>query len=405
MRLILPLSILLFSSYITALDNGLSLTPTMGWRNWERFRCEVDCETYPDDCINENLFKQMADAMVSEGYKAAGYEYILLDDCWPAPERDSQGRLQPDPKRFPSGIKALADYIHSKGLKFGIYEDFGITTCARYIGSEFHMQTDAQTFADWGADFVFFDHCMAAHEDMKYGYPIMEFFLNKTGRPMIFACPWPMDNYIAKIKPDYAMIRKTCNMWRNYNDIQDSWDSVISIINWWSKDPYNMSAYHGPGGWNNPDMIIVGNFGLSPDQERAHFGMWCIFAAPLLLANDLRSMRNSSKSLLLNKRLLAIDQDPMGIQGKQIIVTPSIQVWTKPILPKGSLAVAVLYTVQGGNYIRVKYPLSAFGLSQGSYDLQEVFDGDNLGRYNATSVISFNVNPTGIFMFTAKPVM
>ncbi|XP_076085457.1 alpha-galactosidase A-like isoform X2 [Mytilus galloprovincialis] len=393
----------ILSTLVNALDNGLALTPTMGWRNWERFRCEVDCKTYPNDCIGERLFMDMADAMVAGGFKDAGYDYVLLDDCWPAPHRDSSGRLQADPKRFPHGIKALADYIHSKGLKFGIYEDFGTKTCAGYIGSEFYMQTDAQTFADWGADLVFFDHCYAAAKDMKYGFPIMEFFLNKTGRPIIFTCPWPMDNRIQHIKPDFPAIRKTCNMWRIYNDIEDSWDSVIGIINWWSKDWYNMSAYHGPGGWNNPDMIVVGNFGLSPDQEKVHFGMWCIFAAPLLLANDLRSINNRSKALLLNKRLLAINQDPLGIQGKPIQMG-DVQVWTKPILPKGSKAVAVVYTVQGGNFIRVKYPLEFYGLDAGDYHLTEVFEGHDLGQHNKSSIISFTVNPTGIYMFTAKPV-
>ncbi|CAG2220899.1 NAGA [Mytilus edulis] len=191
-----------------------------------------------------------------------------------------------------------------------------------------------------------------------------------------------------------------------------------------------MSAYHGPGCWNNPDMaslkdwynmsvtmdleaengiskdlqhIVVGNFGFSPDQEKVHFGMWCIFAAPLLLANDLRSINNRSKALLINKRLLAINQDPLGIQGKPIQMG-DVQVWTKPILPKGSKAVAVVYTVQGGNFIRVKYPLEFYGLDAGDYHLTEVFEGHDLGQHNKSSIISFTVNPTGIYMFTAKPV-
>ncbi|XP_071124498.1 alpha-N-acetylgalactosaminidase-like [Mytilus edulis] len=407
--MLIVLIVSLLCPCIWSLDNGLALTPPLGWLTWERFRCQTNCKDYPKNCIGETLIKEMADVMVSDGYKDAGYEYIIIDDCWPASKRTSEGRLQGDPERFPNGMKALADYIHSKGLKFGIYEDFGKKTCAGYPGSEFYMKMDSQTFADWGVDFVKFDQCNADPHDMKYGYPVMEFFMNKTGRPMVFACEWPLNNLVKKIKPDFAAIRKTCNMWRNYNDIEDSFDSVLSIINYWAKDPYNMSSYAGPGGWNDPDEIIVGDFGLSHDQERVQMGMWCMFAAPLLLSNDLRNIRNSSKALILNKRLLAINQDPLGIQAKAFNLG-YVQVWTRSILPLGSKAVAVLFVTdhypgKGGNYIKVTYPLSMYGITDGKqYDITEVFDGHSMGTHNTSSILTFNVNPTGIFMFTVKPL-
>ena len=348
---------------------------------------------------------EMADKMVSDGYKDAGYEYIIIDDCWPAKNRTPDGKLQGDPIRFPHGMKALADYVHSKGLKFGLYEDFGKKTCAGYPGSEFYLEMDAQTFAEWGVDFVKFDQCNSDPKDLKFGYPEMEFFMNKTGRPMLFACEWPLNTIIVqKLKPDYPAIRKTCNMWRNYNDINDSWESINGIIAFWAQNLYNMSAYAGPGGWNDPDEIIIGNFGLSYNQERVQMGMWCMFAAPLLLSNDLRNIRNNSKALILNKRLLAINQDALGIQAKFAFKQGNLQVWTRPILPEGTTAVAVVNIGEGGPSVKTYFPLVMYGLQANDYDLTEAFDGYSLGRHNLSSVVTFKVNPTGIFMFIAKPV-
>ena len=348
---------------------------------------------------------EMADKMVSDGYKDAGYEYIIIDDCWPAKNRTPEGKLQGDLKRFPSGMKALAYYVHSKGLKFGLYEDFGTKTCGGYPGSEFYMQMDAETFAEWGVDFVKFDQCNAAPADMQFGYPTMEFFLNKTGRPILFACEWPFNTiFIFKKVPDYAAVRKTCNMWRNYNDIDDSWQSVSGIIDYYAVNNFNMSSYAGPGGWNDPDEIIIGNFGLSYDQERVQMGMWCMFAAPLLLSNDLRNIRDSSKALIQNKRLLAINQDRLGKAGTYKFQRGMLQVWTRPVLPTGSVAIAVLNKGHSGNSVKVDFPLKMYGLESTVYDLTEVFDGQSLGRYNISSVVTFYVNPTGIYMFLAKPV-
>uniref|UniRef100_A0ABI7Y8K1 Alpha-galactosidase n=1 Tax=Felis catus TaxID=9685 RepID=A0ABI7Y8K1_FELCA len=176
-----------------ALDNGLAMTPTMGWLHWERFMCNVDCQEEPDSCISEKLFMQMAELMDSDGWKDVGYEYLCIDDCWMAPKRDSKGRLQADPKRFPGGIQGLANYVHSKGLKLGIYADVGNKTCAGFPGSFGYYDIDAQTFADWGVDLLKFDGCHCdSMEHLENGYKHMSLALNRTGRSIVYSCEWPL---------------------------------------------------------------------------------------------------------------------------------------------------------------------------------------------------------------------
>ncbi|KAJ9599026.1 hypothetical protein L9F63_010483, partial [Diploptera punctata] len=189
-----------FLATTSALDNGLALTPPMGWLSWERYRCITDCVNFPDECISENLFFRTAKLMATEGYLEAGYEYIIIDDCWLSKERDSEGRLQPDPDRFPSGIKALSDYVHSLGLKFGIYEDYGNLTCAGYPGILGHLETDANTFAEWGVDYIKVDGCNSNLEDMNTGYAEFGSYLNKTGRPIVYSCSLPFYQEISGMK-------------------------------------------------------------------------------------------------------------------------------------------------------------------------------------------------------------
>ena len=194
----------------------------MGWLSWERFRCNLDCENFPDDCISEHLYKSMADHISTDGYLDAGYEYVIVDDCWLEKMRDDKGRLQADRQRFPNGMKALADYVHSKGLKFGIYEDFGTKTCAGYPGSEYYMQLDAQTFADWGVDYLKLDGCFNVPKMFQLGYPPMAFYIHMTGRPMLLSCEYPTYELAATIRPNYTGIAEACNLARNTKDIQDS---------------------------------------------------------------------------------------------------------------------------------------------------------------------------------------
>ncbi|XP_035828653.1 alpha-N-acetylgalactosaminidase isoform X2 [Aplysia californica] len=399
---------LLTCQVVYSLDNGLALTPPMGWLSWERFRCNVDCKNDPDNCISERLYMKMADLMVTEGFKDAGYEYVNIDDCWPSMERDSEGRLVADPLRFPSGIKALAHYVHSKGLKLGIYEDFGSKTCAGYPGSEFYMETDAKTFASWDVDMVKFDGCNSDPKDMPYGYPVMEFFMNKTGHPMVYSCEWPLYEYSHKLPPpDYAAVRRNCNQWRNYRDVQDSWESVSGIIDFYGKDEGGFAQYAGPGGWNDPDMLVVGDFGLSYYQQQAQFGMWALFAAPLMMSVDLRSVTPEAKAILLNKNIIAINQDPLGNQAVRLFEVPgSISVWVKKLaLPKpGTVAIGILNKDDAGVPVKYKTSFQDLGFTnKGGYSVTEAFENKPMGSFALSQAFTISVDPTSLFMMIAQP--
>ncbi|XP_074651733.1 alpha-N-acetylgalactosaminidase-like isoform X2 [Tubulanus polymorphus] len=381
-------------SVIDGLDNGLARTPPMGWLTWQRFRCVTDCKSFPDTCISEKLIKEQAQKMKSDGYLAAGYQYIIIDDCWLDHTRAPDGSLRPDPVRFPNGIKHLADYVHSLGLKFGIYEDFGTKTCAGYPGSEFYMELDADTFAKWGVDYVKFDGCNSDVSQMDQGVAVMQFFLNKTGRPILFSCENPVYN---RDKPDYASISKHCNLWRNYNDIQDSWASVSSIIEFYGQNKYNFSSFAKPGSWNDPDELIIGNFGLSNDQERVQMALWAVMASPLIMSTDLRTIRDSSKDLLLNEHAIAINQDALGIQGNRIQKNGNIEVWTRPILPKGSFAVAIMNTGTGGTPQRVSLRVSSITkTTSGTYSIVDVFENRSRGTLKPSDTFMCDVNPSGV---------
>ncbi|GFO45388.1 alpha-n-acetylgalactosaminidase-like [Plakobranchus ocellatus] len=442
-----------------ALDNGLARTPPMGWLSWERFRCNTDCKNDPDHCISEQLYKRQADLMVSEGYRDVGYQYVNIDDCWPAMERDKDGKLVADPIRFPSGIKALARYMHSKGLKLGIYEDFGSKTCAGYPGSEFYMQTDANTFAEWEVDSLKFDGCNSDPKDMPYGYPIMGKFLNMTGRPILFNCQWPGYLVGVGIQPDYAAVRnscnqwrnfidvqddwvnvlkiidhygndkdnssafagpggwndpdmsdyrtiaKTCNIWRNYVDVTDSWDSIVDIINTYGKDEGNFSAVAAPGGFNDPDMLVVGDFGLSYYQQKAQFGMWALFAAPLMMSNDLSNIRDEAKALLQNKNIIAINQDPLGNQAVRLFEVPgSISVWVKKLAKPGSRAIGVLNINNQGTPQKYTTSFSDLGFTnKKGYNVREAFENKTMGSYGLDQKFTIYVDPTSIFIMFADP--
>ncbi|KAK7097796.1 hypothetical protein V1264_004724 [Littorina saxatilis] len=402
-KMLLLLFLGLAAEICSGLDNGLARTPPMGWLSWERFRCETDCTTFPDSCISEKLYMAMADKMVELNLKAYGYEYVNIDDCWPAKERDPEtGKLVADPDRFPSGISALADYMHARGLKLGIYEDFGVQTCAKYPGSEFYMEIDANTFAEWKVDMVKFDGCNSDPNDSPYGYPTMQFYMNKTGHPMLYSCEWPL--YESK-KHDYPLIRKTCNMWRNYGDVTDSWESVTSIIHYFGNNPQNFSTFTGPGGWADPDMLVVGDFGLSYYQQKAQFGMWAMFAAPIFMSVDLRTITQEALAILKSKDVIAINQDPLGIQALRLYAVPnSISVWVKPLVDN-STAIAFLNENNEGRPTQLKTTLSDIGLKNSNgYNITELFDGKAMGMYKPTSPFDVLVDPTGILLLKAVPM-
>ncbi|XP_001374517.2 alpha-galactosidase A [Monodelphis domestica] len=390
--------VLLGGPWATALDNGLALTPTMGWLHWERFTCNVDCIEDPENCISEGLFMQMADIMVSEGWKDAGYEYVCIDDCWLASKRNKNGSLQADPKRFPSGIRHLADYVHSRGLKLGIYQDVGTLTCAGYPGSFGYYDIDAQTFADWGVDLLKFDGCNFKDvESLVEGYKSMSSALNKTGRSILYSCEWPL--YLRPFQePNYTEIRQYCNHWRNYGDIFDSWNSVKTILAWTASKQESLVPAAGPGGWNDPDMLVIGNFGLSWDQQVTQMALWAIMAAPLFMSNDLRHISPQSKNLLQNKDVIAINQDPLGKQGYQLRKDKDFEVWERP-LSNLAWAVAVLNQKEIGGPQNYAFSTSALGhglgCSPACYITQILPVKEDLGLYTWISQLKVRVNPTG----------
>ncbi|KAI4326449.1 hypothetical protein MLD38_031764 [Melastoma candidum] len=293
-------------------ENGLGLTPQMGWNSWNHFHCH----------INEQLIRETADAMVSSGLASLGYEYINLDDCWADLNRDSQGNMVGNASTFPSGIKALADYVHGKGLKLGIYSDAGTQTCSKKMpGSLRHEEQDAKTFASWGVDYLKYDNCNNPGTSPKERYPIMSKALLNSGRPIFFSlCEWGLENP-ATWAPAIG------NSWRTTRDIGDNWNSMTSRA-----DQNDMwASYASPGGWNDPDMLEVGNGGMKTEEYRSHFSVWALMKAPLLIGCDLRSMDNVTLGLVSNAEVIAVNQDKLGIQGKKVKNVGDLEVWAGPL--------------------------------------------------------------------------
>lgn len=307
--------------------NGLALTPPMGWNSWNKFSCNID----------EQLIHKMADAMVASGMKDAGYQYIVIDDCWHG-VRDADGFIQPDPKRFPSGMKAVADYVHSKGLKFGLYSDAGRKTCGGRPGSQGYEYQDALQYARWGVDYLKYDWCNTGTRNAQEAYTLMADALRATGRDIVFSlCEWGNQQ-------PWLWGKTVGNLWRTTGDIYDKWEGkrtyslgVMNIVD--INEP--LWPYAGPGHWNDPDMLEVGNGGMTDTQYRSHFSLWAIMAAPLIAGNDLSTMDEATKRILLNREVIAINQDPLGVQGRRVSKDGDKEVWVKP-LSGGGRAVLLL---------------------------------------------------------------
>jgi len=396
--------------FIYALNNGLALTPPMGWMSWQRYRCIIDCDSYPDECISENLFKNVADLIASEGYKDVGYEYIIIDDCWMEFERDNvTNELVPDRQRFPGGIKALADYIHSKGLKFGIYEDYGTQTCQGYPGIIGYMELDAETFAKWGVDYVKLDGCYADYRAMDVGYPEFGRLLNETGRPMVYSCSWPFYQELNGMMPNYEALKEHCNLWRNWDDIQDSYESLRYITNYFAANQSRIQPHGGSGHWNDADMLLIGNYGLTIDQSKTQMAIWAILASPLLMSNDLKNIRPEFKEILLNKEVIDVNQDVLGIQGLRKQIDKRIEIWVRPINPlkDGTPSYAVAWSSQrsdGSPYTVSTNPESLDLTHSRGYRVTDLFNKnqyiqDVLPKQN----ITVRVNPSGTVFYKFTP--
>jgi alpha-galactosidase len=370
---------------VEALDNGLALTPPMGWNSWNKFGCNV----------SETLIKSVADAMATNGMRDAGYQYVVIDDCWQV-SRAADGTIVADPKRFPSGIQALADYVHSKGLKFGIYSCAGTNTCAGRPGSLGHELQDARQYAVWGVDYLKYDWCNHADESAVSAYSRMRDALQATGRPVIFSiCEW------GNGKP-WLWAKDVGNLWRTTGDIFDCWDCTNKWSFGWTKildQQAGLESHAGPGHWNDPDMLEVGNGRMSTAEYKAHFSLWCILAAPLIAGNDVRSMPPEIKEILANKEVIAVDQDQLGMQGRRVQKAGDLEVWAKQ-LKDGSRAV-VLFN-RGTSAATISVALEDLGYTGAiSASVRDLWKRKDIGRF--TGKFSAKVPSHEVVMVKVMP--
>lgn len=371
--------------------NTLAKTPPMGWNSWNKFACNV----------SEDLIRQTADAMVSSGMKDAGYQYVVIDDCWQV-ERDANGNIVADGKRFPSGIKALADYVHGKGLKFGLYSDAGTKTCQGRPGSRGYEFQDARQYAAWGVDYLKFDWCHTSTQDARSSYELMRAALDGSGRAIVFSiCEWGTS------KP-WLWANGVGNLWRTTGDISDRWEGKVK---WPNGDccsngmteildeQVGLASYAGPGHWNDPDMLEVGNGGMTVTEYRAHFSLWAMLAAPLIAGNDLRDMKPEIRDILTQKEVIAVDQDEAGKEGRRVWKDGNLEVWSKP-LQDGSRAVVLFNRGTEDKKISVEWQDLGYP-SHLSAKVRDLWQSKDLGDYKGT--FSASVGPHSVVMVTIRP--
>ncbi len=372
---------------VAAVDAGLAMTPPMGWNSWNKFGCNVD----------EKLIRDTADAMVSSGMRDAGYKFLVIDDCWHG-QRDAHGDIQPDPQRFPSGIKALADYVHSKGLKFGIYSDAGVKTCAGRPGSRGYEFQDAAQYAKWGVDYLKYDWCNTSTQNGPASYAIMREALNKTGRPIVFSlCEWGTN------KPWLWGASIGGNLWRTTGDITAHWEGtyhysngVLKIVD--ENEP--LWPYAQPGHWNDPDMLEVGNGDMTPEEWKSHFSLWAMMAAPLIAGNDIPHMPENVRSILLNKEIIALDQDPLGHQGHRVRKDGDLEVWSREIAGGNR---AVLFFNRGKTPADIPVRWSEIGYpGKTSANVRDLWKGQDLGSMSG-GWTAMGVPSHGVVVITVKP--
>ncbi len=380
-----------FTGDLFAQESTLAATPPMGWNSWNKFGCNV----------SEDLVRQIADAMVSTGMKDAGFQYVIIDDCWQT-SRDKDGNIIADAQKFPSGIKALADYIHAKGLKFGIYSDAGTKTCQGRPGGRGYEFQDARQYAAWGVDYLKYDWCSTSTQDAPSTYALMRAALDASGRPIVFSlCEWGKD------KP-WLWGKGIGNLWRTTGDIKDQWDGKIK----WPRGDccaYGMLAildqqdglesYAGPGHWNDPDMLEVGNGGMTNIEYRSHFSLWAILAAPLIAGNDLRDMMPEIHDILTNKAVISIDQDPLGREGRRVHKDGDLEVWARP-LAGGNRSAVLLNRSAAERQITLSWEDLGYP-SHLSASVRDLWQHRDLGKF--TGKFSATVPSHGVVMVTVKP--
>jgi alpha-galactosidase len=355
----------------------LAQTPPMGWNSWNTFQTNIDLP----------LLKGMVDTYVSSGMKDAGYTYFVLDDGWMAMQRDKDGNLVADPKKFPNGMKDFADYVHSKGLKFGIYNCAGTLTCAGYPGTRGYEYQDARLYASWGVDYLKFDWCNTDGINAIEAYKTMSKAILATGRPMIFSlCEWGQHN-------PWRWAKGVGQLWRSTGDIGPAFTETVAKNGWKPLSVLNIldrqdsiRQYAGPGHWNDPDMLEVGN-GMKYNEDKAHFSLWCMLAAPLMAGNDLRNMSDQTRAILTNKEIIALDQDPLGIEAYRFYAFDGIEVWVKPL---ANNELAVCFLNRSSRAQKVDYDWKAhvmtdavsgtsFDFNQVTYKMRDLWEKKDIG--------------------------
>ncbi|TKY69000.1 Alpha-galactosidase 1 [Spatholobus suberectus] len=364
------------------LANGLGATPPMGWNSWNHFYCRH----------NETIIRETADALVSSGLSKLGYIYVNIDDCWGEIARDGDGNLVAHKTKYPSGIKAIADYVHGKGLKLGIYSDAGYFTCSKtQPGSLGHEEQDANTFASWDVDYLKYDNCDNGGIKPLDRYPIMTRALIKAGRPIYFSlCEWG-DMHPA------LWGYQVGNSWRTTDDIQDNWASMLSRAD--VNEAYADLAR--PGGWNDPDMLEIGNGGMKKSEYIVHFSLWAISKAPLIIGCDIRHMSEDTKEILSNTEVIAVDQDPLGIQGKKVRMEGALEIWAGPL---SGCRVAVVLLNKGRRRKAITALWDDIGLDPTNVvEARDLWEHKTLERKFVGSLTA-TVEPHACKMYLLKPI-
>ncbi len=372
---------------------GLALTPPMGWNSWNTFETQV----------SEQLVKEVAEALIRSGMRDAGYVYINLDDGWMLRSRDEGGNLVPDPQKFPGGMKALADHLHSLGFKIGLYNCAGSETCAGYPGSQGHEFQDARAYADWGIDYLKYDWCNHGTRDAVEAYTTMSRALREAGRPMVFSiCEWGQN------KP-WLWARDVGHLWRTSGDIIDCHDCTERWSSGWKRildlqmsqeDGHEgLEKYAGPDAWNDPDMLEVGNPGLSVAESRAHFSLWCMLAAPLIAGNDVRVMSEDIRAILTNAEAIAIDQDPLGRQGWRYYQDDEREIWVRE-LSGGDWALCVLNASDEECSTSVEF--AAVRVLKGDFLIRDVWAQADLGSTREVAKVERVLQPHDVILLRLK---
>ena len=366
---------------IGRLRDGLAPTPPMGWNSWNRFGVKID----------EKLVIETAEAMVASGMRDAGYRYVVIDDGWMAPERDRNGDFVADPEKFPNGIKALADRIHALGLRFGIYTDAGTMTCQDLPASLGYEFRDARRFAEWGVDYVKVDWCHTNGMGPRALYAKWAMALHAARRPIVLSiCEW------GRSRP-WEWAGAVGHLWRTSWDIQPDWSSILTILDRQAE----LHSFAGPDHWNDPDMLEVGNGDLTSNQGRAHFALWSMLAAPLMAGNDLRTMTDETRDILVAPEVVAIDQDVGGRQGRLLSRHGDVDTWVRDLASDGGHVIAVLN--RGSAEREVRVALEDIGVSpQTNVRVRDLWQRRDVGKTRREILIATSPNSATVLGISAQ---